>query len=117
MPLTYSIATGIGLGFITYALAKLIAGKLADAKPAVLVLAHASFGVYRARRPAMEFPSPPKVHLSCSDQETVSGSTALSRMPTALVVLFGLFGLGFGVGYAVRKRRSRMRRRSYYHDD
>src|SRR5215469_944996 len=49
----------IGLGFITYALAKLIAGKLADAKPAVLVLAHASFGVYRARRPAMEFPSPP----------------------------------------------------------
>jgi AGZA family xanthine/uracil permease-like MFS transporter len=38
MPLTYSIATGIGLGFITYALAKLIAGKFADAKPAVLVL-------------------------------------------------------------------------------
>jgi AGZA family xanthine/uracil permease-like MFS transporter len=39
MPLTYSIATGIGLGFITYALAKIIAGKFADAKPAVLVLA------------------------------------------------------------------------------
>jgi AGZA family xanthine/uracil permease-like MFS transporter len=39
MPLTYSIATGIGLGFITYALAKLIAGRFADAKPAVLVLA------------------------------------------------------------------------------
>jgi adenine/guanine/hypoxanthine permease len=39
MPLTYSIATGIGLGFITYALAKLVAGKLAEAKPAVLVLA------------------------------------------------------------------------------
>jgi AGZA family xanthine/uracil permease-like MFS transporter len=39
MPLTYSIATGIGLGFITYALAKLIAGKFIDAKPAVLVLA------------------------------------------------------------------------------
>jgi len=39
MPLTYSIATGIGLGFITYALAKVIAGKFADAKPAVLVLA------------------------------------------------------------------------------
>jgi AGZA family xanthine/uracil permease-like MFS transporter len=39
MPLTYSIANGIGLGFITYALAKLIAGKFADAKPAVLVLA------------------------------------------------------------------------------
>jgi len=39
MPLTYSIATGIGLGFITYALAKLIAGRFDEAKPAVLVLA------------------------------------------------------------------------------
>ena len=39
MPLTYSIATGIGLGFITYALAKLISGKVKDASPAVLVLA------------------------------------------------------------------------------
>jgi adenine/guanine/hypoxanthine permease len=39
MPLTYSIATGIGLGFISYALAKLIAGKFADLRPAVLVLA------------------------------------------------------------------------------
>ncbi len=39
MPLTYSIATGIGLGFITYALAKLVAGKLDEAKPAVLILA------------------------------------------------------------------------------
>jgi adenine/guanine/hypoxanthine permease len=39
MPLTYSIATGIGLGFITYALAKLIAGKIKDASPAVIVLA------------------------------------------------------------------------------
>jgi adenine/guanine/hypoxanthine permease len=39
MPLTYSIATGIGFGFITYALAKLISGKVAEAKPAVLALA------------------------------------------------------------------------------
>jgi AGZA family xanthine/uracil permease-like MFS transporter len=39
MPLTYSIATGIGLGFITYALAKLISGKAKEAAPAVLVLA------------------------------------------------------------------------------
>lgn len=39
MPLTYSIATGIGLGFITYALAKIIAGKLSEARPAVLALA------------------------------------------------------------------------------
>jgi AGZA family xanthine/uracil permease-like MFS transporter len=39
MPLTYSIATGIGLGFITYALAKLISGKAREASPAVIVLA------------------------------------------------------------------------------
>jgi AGZA family xanthine/uracil permease-like MFS transporter len=39
MPLTYSIATGIGLGFITYALTKLIAGKFGEAKPAVVILA------------------------------------------------------------------------------
>ena len=39
MPLTYSIATGIGLGFITYALCKLISGKIKEASPAVLVLA------------------------------------------------------------------------------
>ena len=39
MPLTYSIATGIGLGFITYALCKVISGRIAEAKPAVLVLA------------------------------------------------------------------------------
>src|SRR5215213_950173 len=39
MPLTYSIATGIGLGFITYALAKIFSGKIVEAKPAVLVLA------------------------------------------------------------------------------
>jgi AGZA family xanthine/uracil permease-like MFS transporter len=39
MPLTYSIATGIGLGFITYAMAKILAGKAKDASPAVMVLA------------------------------------------------------------------------------
>jgi AGZA family xanthine/uracil permease-like MFS transporter len=39
MPLTFSIATGIGLGFITYALCKLLAGRFAEAKPAVVVLA------------------------------------------------------------------------------
>jgi AGZA family xanthine/uracil permease-like MFS transporter len=39
MPLTYSIATGIGLGFVTYAAGKIVAGKYAQAKPAVLVLA------------------------------------------------------------------------------
>jgi len=39
MPLTYSIATGIGLGFITYTLAKLIGGKIKDAAPAIVVVA------------------------------------------------------------------------------
>jgi adenine/guanine/hypoxanthine permease len=39
MPLTYSIATGIGLGFITYAAAKIVSGKFAELRPAVLVLA------------------------------------------------------------------------------
>jgi len=39
MPLTYSIATGIGLGFITYALAIVIGGRIKDASPAVIVLA------------------------------------------------------------------------------
>ena len=39
MPFTYSIATGIGLGFITYALAKILSGKFSEARPAVIVLA------------------------------------------------------------------------------
>jgi AGZA family xanthine/uracil permease-like MFS transporter len=39
MPLTYSIATGIGLGFITYAVVKILAGKFREASPAVMVLA------------------------------------------------------------------------------
>jgi len=39
MPLTYSIATGIGLGFIAYALIKIISGRLRDASPAVIALA------------------------------------------------------------------------------
>lgn len=39
MPLTYSIATGIGLGFITYVLMKLFTGRCQDASPAIVVLA------------------------------------------------------------------------------
>src|SRR5258707_59264 len=39
MPFTFSIATGIGLGFICYAAAKILSGKFTEAKPAVLVLA------------------------------------------------------------------------------
>jgi adenine/guanine/hypoxanthine permease len=39
MRLTFSIATGIGLGFITYALCKILAGRFAEAKPAALVFA------------------------------------------------------------------------------
>jgi AGZA family xanthine/uracil permease-like MFS transporter len=39
MPLTYSIATGIGLGFITYAVLKILAGKGNEVNPAILALA------------------------------------------------------------------------------
>jgi len=39
MPLTYSIATGIGLGFITYAVIKILSGRVAEASPAVVILA------------------------------------------------------------------------------
>ena len=33
MPLTYSIATGIGLGFIAYVVLKLVAGRYREIKP------------------------------------------------------------------------------------
>jgi adenine/guanine/hypoxanthine permease len=39
MPLTYSIATGIGLGFITYAVVKILSGRLSESSPAVVILA------------------------------------------------------------------------------
>jgi AGZA family xanthine/uracil permease-like MFS transporter len=39
MPLTFSIAHGIGLGFITYAVIKILSGKFSECPPAVLVIA------------------------------------------------------------------------------
>ena len=39
MPLTFSIANGIAFGFITYAAAKLVAGRWREASPSLLVLA------------------------------------------------------------------------------
>lgn len=39
MPLSYSIADGIGLGFIAYFTIKLLAGKISDCPPAVTVIA------------------------------------------------------------------------------
>lgn len=39
MPLTYSIAMGLGLGFITYVLVKLMTGRIGDLTPAVVLLA------------------------------------------------------------------------------
>ncbi len=39
MPFTFSIATGIGLGFITFAAVKLLAGRAADLSPAVVTVA------------------------------------------------------------------------------
>ena len=41
MPLTFSIATGIGIGFITYAAVKLLSGRWSEASPAIVVLAAA----------------------------------------------------------------------------
>ena len=39
MPLTYSIATGIGLGFLSYAVVKILAGRSEQATPAVIGIA------------------------------------------------------------------------------
>ncbi len=39
MPLTFSIATGIAFGFVTYAAVKLLAGKTAEISPALAILA------------------------------------------------------------------------------
>ncbi len=39
MPLTYSIADGIGFGFITYALLKIFSGRLSKLDPVIIVLA------------------------------------------------------------------------------
>ena len=39
MPLTFSIANGIAIGFITYAVIKVASGRTADANPAVLLVA------------------------------------------------------------------------------
>ncbi len=39
MPLTFSIANGIALGFISYAAVKLLSGRFAEASPSMLVLA------------------------------------------------------------------------------
>jgi len=41
MPLTFSIVTGIGFGFISYVAIKLLSGKIASVNPAVMVLAAA----------------------------------------------------------------------------
>lgn len=38
MPFTFSIANGIALGFIAYAAVKILSGRFAEAKPAVLIL-------------------------------------------------------------------------------
>ncbi|MEM0020589.1 MAG: NCS2 family permease [Fervidicoccaceae archaeon] len=38
IPFSYSITTGIGLGFITYTLIKLLSGKFRDLKPGVLII-------------------------------------------------------------------------------
>ena len=39
MPLTFSIATGIGLGFISYVAIKLVCGRIADISAAMWLIA------------------------------------------------------------------------------
>jgi len=39
MPLTFSIAEGIALGFISYVAIKTLSGRFADLNPAVIILA------------------------------------------------------------------------------
>ena len=39
MPLTFSIATGIGMGFITYVAIKVLSGRFGDVSPAIFILA------------------------------------------------------------------------------
>ena len=41
MPLTFSIANGIALGFIAYVAVKLLSGRIAEAGPAMSALAAA----------------------------------------------------------------------------
>ena len=38
MPLTFSIATGIGLGFIVYTAGKILSGRFSEVNPAVLII-------------------------------------------------------------------------------
>lgn len=52
IPLTYSIATGIGLAFITYTLVKLLSGRLSDITPATIVIT-AVFIIYFLMLPAL----------------------------------------------------------------
>jgi hypothetical protein len=49
-------------------------------------------------------------------RETSDGSGALSSVDLIIAFLV-VFVLGFGAGYAIRERKSRMRRRRYYHGD
>ena len=39
MPLTFSIAHGIGIGFILYAAIKIVSGRITDIKPVMAILA------------------------------------------------------------------------------
>jgi hypothetical protein len=56
------------------------------------------------------------VEIAEAQKETAGRSDALSCVGLLLGVTALALVLGFGAGYAVRKRKSRMRRR-YYHGD
>ena len=46
----------------------------------------------------------------------MGGPDALPKMEV-IIAFAVVFEIGFGVGYAVRERKSRMRRRRYYQGD
>jgi len=48
-------------------------------------------------------------------RETSDGSGVSSV--DLIIAFLVVFVLGFGAGYAIRERKSRMRRRRYYHGD
>jgi AGZA family xanthine/uracil permease-like MFS transporter len=54
MPFTYSISVGIGAGFVSYAVIKLVVGKYRDLHPLMYVVA-ALFVVYFAISPLTEW--------------------------------------------------------------
>jgi hypothetical protein len=88
MPFTFSIATGIGLGFITYALVKTVAGKPGEVSGAVWLIALASVAKKYSPAPRAENAAPLP---ACSTSPVSDALMEVARMPVAL--FFSLMGM------------------------